>query len=114
MHVHYGFMQLPNIPLALTLGEHVGLPIDIDAVIYILGRNHGVVWCFIGWLQGSVAGSFVRRADREIMTDEYKKWPQIFNNDSTLTSALLDRLLHHAESVLIEGKSYRMKDQIES
>ena len=44
----------------------------------------------------------------------YKHWPQIFNNDSTLTSALLDRLLHHAETVLIEGKSYRMKDKIES
>ena len=44
----------------------------------------------------------------------YKKWPEIFNNDSTLTSALLDRLLHHAETVIIEGKSYRMKDQIES
>jgi DNA replication protein DnaC len=43
----------------------------------------------------------------------YKKWPEIFNNDSTLTSALLDRLLHHAETVVIEGKSYRMKDQIE-
>jgi DNA replication protein DnaC len=41
------------------------------------------------------------------------RWPEIFNNDSTLTSALLDRLLHHAETVLIEGKSYRMKDQIE-
>ena len=44
----------------------------------------------------------------------FKKWPEIFNNDATLTSALLDRLLHHAETVLIEGKSYRMKDQIES
>ena len=44
----------------------------------------------------------------------FKKWPEIFNNDSTLTSALLDRLLHHAETVLIEGKSYRMKDQIET
>ena len=41
-------------------------------------------------------------------------WPTIFNNDSTLTSAILDRLLHHAEVILIEGKSYRMKDQIES
>jgi len=39
---------------------------------------------------------------------------EVCNNDSTLTSALLDRLLHHAETVLIEGKSYRMKDQIES
>jgi len=44
----------------------------------------------------------------------YKDWPEIFNNDSTLTSAILDRLLHHAETVLIEGKSYRMKDKIES
>jgi DNA replication protein DnaC len=44
----------------------------------------------------------------------YKDWPEIFNNDSTLTSAVLDRLLHHAETVQIEGTSYRMKDQIES
>lgn len=41
----------------------------------------------------------------------FKQWPEIFNNDSTLTSALLDRLLHHAESVVIEGHSYRMRDQ---
>ncbi len=39
----------------------------------------------------------------------FKKWPEIFNNDSTLTSALLDRLLHHTEAVVIEGESYRMK-----
>jgi len=44
----------------------------------------------------------------------YKHWAKIFNNDSTLTSAVLDRLLHHAETVIIEGKSYRMKDQIEA
>jgi DNA replication protein DnaC len=43
----------------------------------------------------------------------FKDWPEIFNNDSTLTSAILDRLLHHAETVLIQGKSYRMKDKIE-
>ena len=44
----------------------------------------------------------------------YKHWPKVFNNDSTLTSAVLDRLLHHAETVIIEGKSYRMKDQVET
>ena len=43
----------------------------------------------------------------------YKHWASIFNNDAVLTSALLDRLLHHAETVRIEGKSYRSKDQIE-
>jgi hypothetical protein len=31
----------------------------------------------------------------------------LFNGDATLTSALLDRLLDHVETVLIEGKSYR-------
>lgn len=44
----------------------------------------------------------------------YKSWPKVFNNDATLTSAVLDRLLHHAETVVIEGRSYRMKDQIEN
>jgi len=43
----------------------------------------------------------------------FKDWPEIFNNDSTLTSALLDRLLHHTEAVAIEGKSFRMKEVIE-
>jgi hypothetical protein len=38
---------------------------------------------------------------------------KVFNNDATLTSAVLDRLLHHAETITIEGRSYRMKDQIE-
>jgi DNA replication protein DnaC len=37
----------------------------------------------------------------------------IFNNHSTLTSAILDRVLHHAETILLEGKSYRMKDRFE-
>ena len=44
----------------------------------------------------------------------FKKWPEIFNNDSSLTSAVLDRLLHHAETVKIEGRSFRMKDKIDS
>ena len=44
----------------------------------------------------------------------FKHWPSIFNNDATLTSAILDRVLHHADTVIIEGKSYRMKDRIET
>jgi DNA replication protein DnaC len=44
----------------------------------------------------------------------YKHWSQIFNNDSTLTSAILDRVLHHADTVIIEGPSFRMKDEIEA
>jgi len=44
----------------------------------------------------------------------FQEWPAIFNHDSTLTSAVLDRLLHHADTIIIEGKSFRMKDQLES
>lgn len=43
----------------------------------------------------------------------YKQWATIFNNDATLASAVLDRLLHHSETVLIVGPSYRMKNRIE-
>jgi DNA replication protein DnaC len=42
----------------------------------------------------------------------YKHWARLFNNDSTITSAVLDRVLHHAETVILEGKSYRTKDQV--
>lgn len=37
----------------------------------------------------------------------YADWPRIFAGDTALASALLDRLLHHAETVVIEGDSYR-------
>jgi DNA replication protein DnaC len=43
----------------------------------------------------------------------FKQWPSIFNGDSTITAAVLDRLLHHAHTVVIEGTSYRMKDRVE-
>lgn len=32
--------------------------------------------------------------------------------DEVLATALLDRLLHHAEVVAINGRSYRMRDRL--
>jgi DNA replication protein DnaC len=54
----------------------------------------------------------------QIISQRYERAPMVittnrFNNDSTLTSAILDRVLHHAETVIIVGKSFRMKDEIE-
>jgi DNA replication protein DnaC len=43
----------------------------------------------------------------------FKDWPKIFNHDSTLTAAILDRLLHHADTIIIEGQSFRMKGRLE-
>ena len=38
----------------------------------------------------------------------FKDWSNTFNHDSVLATALLDRLLHRVEVVLIEGESYNM------
>ena len=86
-------------PRVLIIDELGYLPIDkfgADSLFQIVsGRNE--------------RGSTVLTTNRA-----YKHWPEVFNNDSTLTSALLDRLLHHAETVIIEGKTFRTQDQIES
>lgn len=85
-------------PAVLTVDELGYLPVDkagADLLFQVISHRYE---------QGSI-----------ILTTNriYKEWPEIFNNDSTLTSAVLDRLLHHADTVCIEGKSYRMKDRIE-
>lgn len=61
-----------------------------------------------------ISGRYERSSTIITTNRAFKHWAEIFNNDSVLASALLDRLLHHAETVLIEGKSYRMKDQIDN
>jgi DNA replication protein DnaC len=40
----------------------------------------------------------------------FAQWGKLMN-DEVLATALLDRLLHHAEVLTINGKSYRMKDR---
>jgi DNA replication protein DnaC len=60
-----------------------------------------------------ISGRYEKSSTILTSNQPYKHWARIFNNDATLTSAVLDRLLHHAETVVLEGKSYRMKDQID-
>ncbi|MCP4567772.1 MAG: ATP-binding protein [FCB group bacterium] len=86
-------------PELLILDELGYLPIDklgADLLFQIISHRYE-------------KGSLIITSNRA-----FKDWPEIFNNDSTLTSALLDRLLHHTETVVIEGKSFRMKEMIES
>lgn len=41
----------------------------------------------------------------------FSQWASAFADDTTLTAAMLDRLLHHAHIVKITGDSYRLKDK---
>lgn len=82
-------------PAVLVMDELGYLPIDksgADLLFQIISERYE-------------RGSIIITTNRV-----FKDWPQIFNNDTTLTSALLDRLLHHTEAVVIEGKSYRMRE----
>jgi len=39
----------------------------------------------------------------------FKQWGKLFGNDNTLAAAVVDRLVHHAEIVVLQGESFRMK-----
>jgi DNA replication protein DnaC len=80
----------------------------VDEVGYLPIDKHGADLLFQIISQRYECGAIVLSTNKV-----FKHWPSIFNNDATLTSAILDRILHHAETVVIEGKSYRMKDRIE-
>ncbi len=41
----------------------------------------------------------------------FGQWGQIFAHDTALTSALLDRVLHHSHIMQLKGESYRIKEK---
>jgi len=43
----------------------------------------------------------------------FNEWGEYFGNQ-TIATAILDRLLHHAEAIVINGDSYRLKDKIKT
>jgi DNA replication protein DnaC len=40
----------------------------------------------------------------------FREWGKIFDVDNTLATAMIDRLMHHGEALVIEGPSYRNPD----
>jgi len=86
-------------PSLLVLDEVGYLPID----------QHGADLLF-----QVISARYERGAIVLTTNKAFKQWPSIFNGDSTITAAVLDRLLHHGEVAVIEGPSYRMKDRHES
>ena len=39
-----------------------------------------------------------------------RDWPTVFADDEILTTAILDRLLHHVQVLHIDGRSYRLRE----
>lgn len=44
----------------------------------------------------------------------FRDWSKTFDNDTTLASAVLDRIVHHCEVIIMEGRSYRLKDRLKT
>ena len=41
----------------------------------------------------------------------FGQWDEAFAGNTALTSAMLDRILHHSHVIQIKGDSYRLKDK---
>lgn len=44
----------------------------------------------------------------------FSQWAQLFGGDKIVTTAILDRILHHSHVINIQGDSYRLKEKKES
>ena len=83
-------------PQVLLLDELGYLPIDkrgADLLFQVVAARYET-------------GSIVLTTNRA-----FREWGTLFDVDNTLATALIDRLMHHGEALVIKGDSYRMKDK---
>jgi DNA replication protein DnaC len=83
-------------PSLLLLDELGYLPIDkrgADLLFQVVAARYEI-------------GSIVITTNRT-----FKEWGTLFDEDNTLATALIDRLMHHGEGIVIQGDSFRMKDK---
>ena len=83
-------------PSLLLLDELGYLPIDkrgADLMFQVVAARYE-------------SGSIVLTTNRA-----FRDWGKIFDVDNTLATAMIDRLMHHGEALVIRGDSYRMRDK---
>jgi len=83
-------------PSLLLLDELGYLPIDkrgADLLFQVVAARYEV-------------GSIVVSTNRA-----FRDWGTTFDVDNTLATAMIDRLMHHGEAIVIHGESYRTKDK---
>jgi DNA replication protein DnaC len=96
-----------NGTLSKTLGSYVrpGLLL-LDELGYLPIDKRGADLLFQVVAARYEIGSIVITTNRA-----FKEWGTLFDEDNTLATALIDRLMHHGEAIVIQGDSYRMKDK---
>ena len=109
------FGTLAEIIASLEKAERQG---GLQARIRFLARNALLIVDEIGYLPLSKGGANLffqlvnARYERGAMiltsNRSFKEWGEVFG-DNVVAAALLDRLLHHAVVIQIEGNSYRLR-----
>lgn len=78
----------------------------IDELGYLPIDRHGANLLFQVISGRYECGSVILTSNRA-----FKEWASVFN-DATVAAAIIDRLAHHSEVVVIEGRTYRLpKDE---
>mgnify|MGYP002066161768 FL=1 len=57
-----------------------------------------------------VASRYESRSTVVTTNRKFRDWGKTFDVDNTLATAMIDRLMHHGEAIVIEGDSYRTGD----
>ena len=58
-----------------------------------------------------IAARYEKKSTIITTNQPLSKWGEVFN-DSTIATAIIDRLVHHSSIIKITGRSYRIKDLI--
>jgi hypothetical protein len=85
-------------------GEYLSSCPVLDELGYLPIDKHGADLLFQIVAARYEVGSIVITTNRP-----FREWGKIFDVDNTLATALIDRLMHHGEGIVIQGDSYRMK-----
>jgi DNA replication protein DnaC len=91
----------------LTRLQHRLLRVDVlivDELGFVPFERHGGELLF-----NLITDRYERRATVVTTNLAFAEWVTVFAGDEKLTTALLDRLAHHATVITTKGKSYRMR-----
>jgi DNA replication protein DnaC len=81
----------------------------LDELGFVPFDRHGGELLF-----NAIADRYERRSVVVTTNLAFAEWPKVFAGDEKLTTALLDRLAHHATVITTKGKSYRMRKRSDS
>jgi DNA replication protein DnaC len=90
----------------MVAGEYLSSRPVLDELDYLPIDKHGADLLFQVVAARYEVGSIVITTNRP-----FREWGTIFDVDNTMATALIDRLMHHGEGLVIQGDSHPMKDK---